>query len=247
MKKIITILTLVLTLSSYGQEFNYNRDYNVILAQTLDEKSELSYDKLILKFKANDTTLTSSEVLALLIGFTVNPNYKAYSDLKLEREVYALNDNGEFREAIQKGLKFNSTHPLNQMTLIELSYAYHKIAMPDSAHYYRVQFKNVMAAMLYSGKGTTADSAFFSLTPIDGQNFIRKYMASKIGTMGSGSDSHDNFVDILGVIPKDGVGEEVLFYFHIEHAMKELKLQLNDAKNSKENKNIKEKRKKKGK
>lgn len=245
MKNIITVVAILLTVTSFGQEFNYNRDYKDILAQTLDEKSELNYDKLLVRFNANDTTLTSPEVLALLIGFTVNPNYKAYTDLTVEREVYALNDDGNYKEAIKKGLSFNKTHPLNQMTLIELSYAYYKLDMPDSASYYRTQFKNVMVAMLYSGKGTSADSAFFSLTPVDGQNFIRKFMASKIGTMGSGRDSHDNFVDILGVLPKDDEGEEILLYFQIEHAMKDLKLELNDSKNSKEKKQKKKRKKNK--
>ena len=81
-----------------------------------------------------------------------------------------------------------------------------------------------------SGKGTSADSAFFSLTPIDGQNFIRKYLRAKIGTMGSGSDSYGNFVDILGYISKDSENEEEIpLYFQIQHAMKEMNLQIEEA------------------
>ncbi len=232
MRKILTILILTMALASYGQEFefDYNKDFNKILEQSKDSTSNFHYDRLLTKFKSNDTTLTDFDVLALLIGYTDDPNYHAYSDISTEREIYKLNGDGKFKEAKEKGLKFNKTHPLNQMTLIELSYSYYKLEMQDSANYYSYQFRKVMDAMGRSGKGTSADSAFFSLTPIDGQNFISKYLRAKIGTMGSGSDSNGNFVDILGYIPKDNENEEeVPLYFQIQHAMKEMNLQIEDA------------------
>jgi hypothetical protein len=229
MRKILTILILTLNLTSYGQEFefDYNKDFDKILEQSNDPVSDLNYDKLLERFKSNDTTLTDFDVLVLLIGYTDDPNYHAYDDIATEREIYKLNGDGKFNEAKEKGLKFNTTHPLNQMTLIELSYSYYKLEMQDSSNYYSYQFGKVMDAMMRSGKGTSADAAFFSLTPIDGQNLIIKYLGAKIGKMGSGRDSNGNFVDILGYISKTDENE-VPLYFQIEHATKETKLQLGD-------------------
>ena len=126
MRQILTILILTVSLTTFGQEyeFDYHKDYEKILGQTNDTSSNLNYDKLLKRFKENDTALTDFEVLALMIGFTMDTNYHAYSDISIEREIYSLNGNGKFEEAKEKGLKFNKTHPLNQMTLIELSYSY---------------------------------------------------------------------------------------------------------------------------
>lgn len=223
MRNLLCITFLFIVFDCFSQEFDfqYSKDFPLILQRTQDENDKLYYNKQIYRFKENDTTLTNFEVLALMIGFTADSNYHAYPDVSSEREIYRLNDHGEFEEALKKGLAFNRTHPLNQMTLIELSYSYYKLGKQESANYYSFQFCRIMNAMAMSGNGRHPDSASFALTPIDGQNFIRKFLRGKIGTMGSGRDSNGNFVDILEYIPPDE-GEEagIPLYFQIQHAMK---------------------------
>jgi hypothetical protein len=223
--------------SSQDSQFDYAKDFDKILRQTQDKNDSLYFPNQILRYSSNDTSLTDYEVLALLIGFTADSNYKPYNDITTERKIYSLNGNGKFEEAKSKGLEFIKTHPLNQKTLIELSYTYHKLGIADSADYYSIKFHQIMDAMALSGKGFTADSAFFSLTPVDGQNFITKYLRGKVGTMGSGSDTKGNFVDILEYIPSDSEdGEGVSLYFQIEHTQGELKSQIKDALNKRSEK-----------
>ena len=103
-----------------------------------------------------------------------------------------------------------------------------------------------MHAMYNSGEGTSPDSAFFSLGPADGQNFIRKLLQSSIGVMGSGRDSHGNFVDILEMVWEDnetGEKRSRTLYFQIQHATSTMFDGLDFGKSEKE-KPEKKKRKK---
>lgn len=253
MKQILTLLFLTVSLTTYGQEFefDYHKDYEKILSQTNDTSSNLNYYKLLKRFKDNDTILTDFEVLALLIGFTDNEHFKPYSYLTTEREIYSLNGDGKYEKALAMCDSFLVRVPVSQQALIEKSYSYHKLGQADSAQYYMWKFSRIMDAMAQSGDGFTPETAFFSLGPADGQNFIRKYLSSTIGTMGSGRDKHGNFVDILEVTWKDkesGEQQSKSLYFQIEHASKTMfgDLDLEKLKqDTNKDKDKKEKKKKK--
>lgn len=223
------IFIAFLALPTFGQGFNfsYETDYPKVLTRTQEQSDKLYYPKQLKRFLRNDPTLSNYEVLALLVGFTANSNFDAYGDLKAERAIYQLNDQGKYREAVKKGRSFNKTHPLNQMTLIELSFAYHQLHKPDSSAYFSKQFRRVMDAMALSGTGLHPDSALFSLTPIDGQNFILKYLKADIGSMGSDTDKHGNYLDVLEYISEED-GAKLPLYFNIDHASKQLKKQLRE-------------------
>jgi len=249
MKQIITLLILATSLTALGQEFefNYHKDYEKILGQTNDTTSNLHYDKLLKRFQNNDTTLTDFEVLALLIGFTDNEHFKPYSYLSTERKIYSLNGNGKYKEALEMSNSFLLNVPVSQQALIEKSYSFHKLGQADSAQYYLWQNKRIMNAMAQSGDGLTPETAFFSLGPADGQNFIRKYLSSSIGIMGSGRDKYGNFVDILEAIWEDkesGKKESRSLYFQIEHASKTMFGDLNFEDLDKKKKKNKKKKKK---
>ncbi len=223
MKKTFICLLLLMIVSkiSFGQEtFNYQSDFKNILAKTKDKDDNLSYDKLLKRFKVNDTTLTHYEVLALLIGFTDKPDYKPYDDLTKEREVYKLNGEGKFTEGLELANKFLATHPLSVSVLIEKSYSFSKLGSKDSAQFYLYQGRRIFEAMYFSGNGTKKETPTFALGPADGQDYITKFVGEKIGSMGSGSDNNGNFLDILEVKFEDG--ESIQLYFVIQHAVKKM-------------------------
>ena len=232
MKQVLILIILTASLNSFGQEFefDYHKDYKKVLAQTNDTSSHLTYSKLLKRFQKNDTTLTDFEVLALLIGFTDNEHYKPYSYLTTEREIYSLNGKGKYEKALSLCDSFLVNVPVSQQALIEKSYSYHKLGQPDSAQYYMWQFRRIMKAMAQSGDGLTPETAFFSLGPADGQNFIIKYLSGDIGSMGSGRDKYGNSVDILETSWKDkesGEQKNRVLYFQIEHASKTMFEDLN--------------------
>ena len=230
--KYLFIISFLFPTVLFSQDFsfNYSKDFNPILEKTKTKGDSLFYPIQLERFIKNDSTLTDFEVLALLIGHTADSNYHPYSDIDVERKIYSLNSSRNFKEAMNIGRNFLSKHPLNQMTNIEMSYSYYKLNKPDSSKLYTYRYTRIMNAMARSGKGTTSDSSLFSLTPIDGQNFCRKYLGFKIGTMGSGSDSNGNFLDILSVYSKDSENKkEKPLYFNIQHAMKEMQSQIKNA------------------
>lgn len=224
MKFLFLLFSVILSMSIYAQpfDFNYHTDYDTILQQTKDSTNDLHYDKLLIRFQSNDTTLTDFQVLSLLIGFSDNEHFKPYEYLETEREIYRLNDASKFEEALEMCDSFLTIVPLSQQALLEKSYALHKLGQADSASHYLHQFQRIMRAMMNSGDGFTPETAFFALGPADGQNFIKKYLSGSVGSMGSGSDKHGNFVDILEIIweNQDGEKQSKHLYFQIEHATK---------------------------
>src|SRR5689334_21495769 len=102
MQKTVVLLILIFgtVISSLGQKFDYSRDFMPILAKSKDPADVFYYDKLLIRFKANDSTLTGEEMLALLIGFTDKPEYKPYAVLKTERLIYKLNGEGKYQQAL---------------------------------------------------------------------------------------------------------------------------------------------------
>lgn len=199
--------------------FNYKDDFQSILAKTKDPKDNLNYEKLLNRFVKNDTTLTHFEVLALLIGFTDKPEYKPYGDLQMEREIYNLNDDGKYKEGLKAANAFLKKHPLSQKALIEKSYSFYKLGNQDSANYYSYQFRRIMQAMDFSGDGDK--NPIFALGPADGQDYITKHLACKIGMMGSGRDKNGYFLDMLEAIPKDG-SDPYTLNFIIQHATEKM-------------------------
>jgi|ERR1043165_4484836 hypothetical protein len=221
MQKLITAILLGCTFVACAQtDFNYKRDFANILTRTKSSNDVLSYKKLLTRFSACDTTLTDFDVLALLIGFTAKPAYNPYGTLDEEGAIYNLNGEGKFQEALERGLKFLKTHPVAEKTLIEVSYAYHKLGKEDLADNYMWQGDKIFKAMHFSGEGTGVEHPTFALGPTDGQDYIHKFVRADIGTMGSGSDKDGNFVDILEAKFKDG--KTLTFYFVIEHATKKM-------------------------
>ncbi len=221
MKKLLALLPLCVCLYVNAQtSFNYNSDFKTILAKTRDTASEFSYTRLLKRFNKNDTTLSNFEVLALMIGFTDKEDYKPYADLATEREIYSLNGDGKFEQALAKADSFLSTHPLSVKTLFEKSYAFHELNKQDSAADYMLRGRRIFRAMRFSGDGKTTDTPIFALGPADGQDFIYKVVGADIGTMGSSRDKSGNFLDMLEANYKDG--KTVMFYFIIQHATEKM-------------------------
>ena len=211
------IILLVVAFGANAQSnFNYKRDYNTIVAKTKISGDKLNYDKLLLRFKANDNTLTDAEVLALLIGFSARPEYMPYEDLLVEHDIYNLNAEGKYDEALQKANEYLGTHPLSVKAIYEKSFSCFKAGNNDSAKYYVKQGQRIFKAMTYSGNGKTKQTPIFVLGPSDGHDYINKFIEGGIGLTSSIKDDNGNSVDILEVKLK--AGESYELYFITQHA-----------------------------
>jgi chemotaxis protein histidine kinase CheA len=242
--QLILLLSLVLLGSrAYEQtsdgtpnlpSFNYHKDFKQIFDSTQESSSPVYYQKLIRRFLDKDSSLTNSEVLALMIGYTQNPHYKPMEDMEKELEIFDLNKNGECREAIHKARPFLQTHPLSLLVLREISFAYQQVSKKefqkklimdsavlyqDSGIYFMALNDKIMEAMIYSGKGKTPETAIFSLGLADGEYFIPN-VGYKIEKKDTDWNKFGDFMEIIKTI----IGDQstVDYYFVIQHAKQKI-------------------------
>ncbi len=242
--RITLLLSLILlSSSSYAQNsdtiaippFMYSRDFKAILDSSQDKNSGLSYQKILIRFLDNDSMLTKSETLALMIGFTENPHFKPLDDMEKETEIFDHNKKGEFHEAINKSRPFLQTHPLSLLVLREISFAYNRlsyayakdgkfdssITYKDSSVYFMSLNDKIMEAMIYSGKGNTPETAIFSLGLADGEYFIPN-VGYKIEKKDADWNKQGDFMEIIKAEMNDMTIST--FFFNIQHA----KLKIDD-------------------
>ena len=216
MRSIITLLFVLFGLTSFEQvPFDYNRDFKATLEKTKDKTSDLYYQKLLIRFLNNDSTLSRAETLALMIGYTEDKHYKPYKDMNTELEVFQLNDSGYYQEALDESKIYLQTHPLSLRVLKERSYAYHQLRKKDSAQFFMDLVDKVMGAMIYSGKGKTPETGIFSLGLIDGEHFINNVGMTPANKRTTSAKS-PVLMYIVDALSDDGLHTD--YYFILQHA-----------------------------
>ena len=223
MRILLALLGLVLLnlipIYSIGQRFNYQMDFKTILKRTTDQKDDLFHEKLAKRFAKNDTSLTDFEVLALLINFTSNKNYAPYEILSAEDQITEQVKSFQFEDAINMCDSILKIHPYNQQILFNKAFSYFSLKKLDSAEFYKYQFNRIMDAMAFSGSGSREDP-IFSLGSKDSENYIYERLAKQIMSIGSGTDSSGNFLDIIEIT--DFQTDTLTLHFQIQHAVNRL-------------------------
>lgn len=226
MRFLFSISLVLLGLVAYGQTpvsvptpvaFNYQRDFKAILEKTKDKSSDLYYQKLLIRFLNNDpdSAITRAETLALLIGFTENPHYKPYTDMGIEKEIFDLNDEGDYETALEESKIYLQKHPLSLRILKERSYSYNQIRKADSAKYYMELVDKVMSAMIYSGKGKTPETAIFSLGLFDGEHFIEN-VGFTVANKTTSSPKSKTLMLIVDALSDENTHTN--YFFNLQHA-----------------------------
>ncbi|CAG0950478.1 MAG: DUF4919 domain-containing protein [Bacteroidetes bacterium] len=217
--KNICIALLLLSRVSFSQElidFNYKRDFDKILKESKNKKSPDSYQKLLPRFLKGDSTLTEKQLLTLQIGFTDNKKYWPYTHLKKEREIWLLNDEEKFEEAIVLCDSILNENPFNLLANREKSYALQKLKR-DSFEIFFKRFEMLVNTNLSTGTGFSIDSSWFVLGPADGQLMIVAVFAAKVCYMNSQTDTNGYIHDVLGMKLND-LDYCAKLYFNVHHA-----------------------------
>jgi hypothetical protein len=205
-------------LTSYEQStapFNYQRDFKAVLENTKLKTSDFYYQKLLIRFLNNDSSLTRAETLALMIGYTENPHYKPYQDMGTEKEIFDMNDGGDYEGALDESKIYLQTHPLSLRILKERSYSYHQLRKEDSAKYFMDLVDKIMGAMIFSGKGKTPETAIFSLGLIDGEHFIEN-VGFTVANKATSPAKSKVLMYIVDALSDEGVHTN--YYFILQHA-----------------------------
>ena len=221
--KTSTILFLILfvsntILSQSNYTFSYTKDFKKFLDLSREEGNNFNYSTLLNRYLQNDSTLTHGEIIAMLIGYTESENYKPYKQMTVERNIYHLNAEGEYKAAIQLSDSLLEKYPFSLLGNREKSYANYKLNNARDQKIYFDRFMQIADAILWTGDGRSYKSSFFVLGPADGQTIIKYVLYNEIVGMGSGASTEDYFHDILDM--KDEEGDTITLYFNIDHAMK---------------------------
>ena len=219
--------------------FNYQRDFRKMQEQSQDKTSPYYYKKLLIRFLNNDSSLTHRDVLALMIGYTVDPNYKPFKDMQTEQEIFDLNDHGQYDDALTESKEYLQKHPLSLRILKERSYSYHQLYKKDSADYFMNLVDKIMGAMIFSGKGKSMDKAIFSLGLNDGEHFIAN-IGMSVNQKTTTWDRNKNFIFEVNAMDNEGTYEN--WFFNIQHA----KMRADDEGVDEDTPMDKKKKKKKG-
>lgn len=195
--------------------FDYHKDYRAILEQTQDKSSPYYYKTQLIRYLNNDSSLSRRDILALMIGYTIDPKYKPFKDMQTEQDIFDLNDKGEYQEALEQSKVYLQKHPFSLRILKERSYSYHQLYIKDSADYFMNQVDKILGAMIYSGKGKSIDKAIFSLGLSDGEWFIAD-VGMSVNNKSTTWDKHKNFIYVVNSM--DGEGTYENWYFNIQHA-----------------------------
>lgn len=225
-----------------GPPFIYHRDYKVILEKALDRGSELYYHKLIIRFLNNDSSLTNAETLALLIGFTENPQYKPVELMEKELEIYDQSKANEFQEVVNLARPYLQKNPVSMLALREIAIAYNRLGNKDSSRYFASLNDKIMEAMIYSSKGKKPLEPIFALGLADGEYFVQNvgfYMDKK----NTDWNKQGDFMEIIDTYNDQDV--KTTFYFAIQHAKLKLEDDQPDAMDQKRDKKSKKKEKEK--
>jgi hypothetical protein len=199
--------------------FNYKRDFKAILQKTQQKDSTFSYQKLLIRFLSRDSSISSAETLALLIGFTESPYYQPFEDMETEKEIFSLNEERKYTEALVKARDYLQTHPLSLCVLKEASFCYHMQKNEDSATYYMEQVDKIMNAMIYSGSGKKPETPIFSLGLADGESFLPN-AGMKVLNRDTDWNRNNHFIEIIDAA--QSLYEHTNYYFIIQHAKEKI-------------------------
>ena len=220
-KVYLFLLIILLFDQTYPQsddKFSYKNDFKKILEYSKTKDHQLYYPTLLNRFMKNDTTLTNNEIIAMLIGYTENDNYKPYEQMEIERKIFSLNVKKNYLKTIELSDSLLGKYPFSLLGNREKSFACYKLGKIEEQNLYFDRFTRITNAILWSGDGVSPETSLFVLGPADGQTIIKFVLFCEIGEMGSGYSNEKYFTDILEM--KQESGEKVKLYFNIDHAIK---------------------------
>ena len=138
-----------------------------ILTQTAGNKFE--YKHLESLFLADDKALSPEDMYMLIIGFSTQKFYNAfsYNDINTMRMMAG----SSIDTAVRFGLELVKVNPLNPSLNRELMYYYNKLKNPAEAARYLNRVQQFFNGVLYSGNGT-CERPYISLWSKEEYNFL---------------------------------------------------------------------------
>jgi len=152
-------------------------NYNGLRGTIFNEKSDCYYPKLMQRFLANDTTMTTEQMRALYYGYTLQKEYKPYyrnaKDSLLSTYARKVNKTAADCDTIIRLTSQSlAVFPLDLYKLNQLAYAYHMVGKNDLAHLYTLKAKQLAMAIFSTGDGRNQMTAWHVISVSDEYELI---------------------------------------------------------------------------
>jgi hypothetical protein len=166
-------LSVLSSLTVLGQQAHFTTvDREEVRKAVTDSLAPTWYPKLVDRFNAFDTSLTRDEYRLLYYGFVFQRGYSAFPNQKKKEIVKAINDkdfdrSSDISDSVLDECPVSLTG--NYYKGLSLFYGY-----PDRTDYaqYRSRFVQLVDAILSSGDGLTAKTAFKTIFVADEYQII---------------------------------------------------------------------------
>jgi hypothetical protein len=173
-------LILFMSVATFGmaqRQLSMPPNYNLLRRTIFDAKSDCYFPKLMQRFLANDTTMTTDQVRSLYYGYTLQKEYKPYyhnaKDSLLFTYARKVNKTTADCDTIIRLTRQSlAVFPLDLYKLNQLAYAYHMTGRNDLAHLYTLKFKQLARAIFSTGNGRTQMTAWHVISVSDEYELI---------------------------------------------------------------------------
>ncbi|MAP55217.1 DUF4919 domain-containing protein [Altibacter sp.] len=167
MKKITTLLFLVLSATAYSQSWDFESpNYKEIEKNIQDKASPLFYDTLMVRFQDADSTLTLQEKRHLYYGFSFHDKYAPYSHSKsldnlmtlLKKETLS---ESELDQVVNLSDSLLTTNPFDVRAMNYKLFAFDQKREKENFKKTYIKMNTVFDALLSSGNGTSKEESFY--------------------------------------------------------------------------------------
>ena len=156
------------------------------------------YHALLKKFLADDRSLTAGEMFMLILGYSAQPTYNAFSYNDINE--MKMKASGNIDDGISYGLELVKVNPLNPTLNRELMYYYRKKEQPAEADKYLRRVQQFFNGVLWSGNGS-CERPYISLWSKEEYNFLTYtgYKATESHYMGQCAGHMAEVIDAVNL------------------------------------------------
>jgi hypothetical protein len=195
MKKILTLLLIVLALSASAQKADYA--------------------KLLERYNTFDTSLTFDDHRQLYYGFVSQPGYSAKPELK-QKEINAAITKRDFANVILLCDEVLKTYPISLTANYAKGLALASVNNNDSMYgKYLNRYATLLRVIAASGDGKTAKTAFKTIFIADEIEMIYRYF----GIQKHLAQKAEGVYDVFEVVPSEKWPDKKI-YFDVSEVLK---------------------------
>lgn len=179
-KILLPFIALMIGFSAFAQSEVETPDYKQIQVVVSDKNSDFYYPRLMKRFAANDTTLSMEAYRNLYYGFTMQEDYNPYRMSHYAQKVKEFATADDISQAacdsiIKYGLKAMADFPFDTRSMNLLVYAYKCKGNEKEKMLWEQKLKGVIDAIISSGDGESAETAFHVIYPPHEYDIINRF------------------------------------------------------------------------